>query len=88
MEVMVAFWVFGRGKIGTWDVGLRIRIMRTRSDSRYQTTDGTLDRLHNIICDVFSPEYKANTSRRTHFSADAIANTSSNIRLYTAFAMH
>ena len=45
-------------------------------------------RLHNKTPDVFSPEYKANTSRRIRFSADLIANTSSNVRLYTAFAMH
>ena len=38
--------------------------------------------------DVFSPEYKANTSRRIGFSADVATSTSSNIRLYTAFAMH
>jgi len=43
---------------------------------------------YNKTSDVFSPEYKANTSRRIDFSADVITNTSSNIRLYTAFAMH
>jgi hypothetical protein len=43
---------------------------------------------YNKTPDVFSPEYKANTSRRIDFSADVITNTSSNIRLYTAFAMH
>ena len=43
---------------------------------------------YNKTSDVFSPEYKANTSRRIDFSADVITNTSPNIRLYTAFAMH
>ena len=43
---------------------------------------------YNKTSDVFSPEYKANTSRRIGFSADVITNTSSNIRLYTAFAMN
>ena len=43
---------------------------------------------YNETPDVFSPEYKANTSRRIDFSAGVITNTSSNIRLYTAFAMH
>jgi hypothetical protein len=43
---------------------------------------------YNKTSDVFSPEYKANTSRRIDFSADVITNKSSNIRLYTAFAMH
>ena len=36
---------------------------------------------YNKTSDVFSPEYKANTSRRIDFSADVITNTSSNIRL-------
>jgi len=31
---------------------------------------------------------RANMSRRFHFSADVIVDTSSNMRLYTAFAMH
>ena len=43
---------------------------------------------YNKTSDVFSPEYKANTSRRIGFSADVITNTSLNIRFYTAFAMH
>ena len=43
---------------------------------------------YNKTSDVFSPEYRANTSRRIDFSADVIINTSSNIRLYTALAMH
>jgi hypothetical protein len=43
---------------------------------------------YNKTSDVFSPEYKANTSQRIGFSADVITNTLSNIRLYTAFAMH
>jgi len=43
---------------------------------------------YNKTSDVFSPEYKANTSRRIDFSADVITNKSSNIRLNTAFAMH
>jgi len=49
---------------------------------------GTVPSPYNKTSDVFSPEYKANTSRRIDFSADVITNTSSNIRLYTAFAMH
>ena len=43
---------------------------------------------YNKTSDVFSPEYKANTSRRIGFSADVITNTLLNIRLFTAFAMH
>ena len=43
---------------------------------------------YNKTSDVFSPEYQANTSRRIDFSADVITNKSSNIRLYTAFAIH
>jgi len=42
---------------------------------------------NNKTSDVFSLEYKANTSRRIGFSADAITNTSLNIRPYSAFAM-
>jgi hypothetical protein len=35
---------------------------------------------YNKTSDVFSTEYKANTSRRIAFSADVIIDTSSNIR--------
>ena len=42
---------------------------------------------YNKTSDVFSPEYKANTSRRIDFTADVITKTPSNIRLCTAFAM-
>ena len=34
---------------------------------------------YNKTSDVFSPEYKANTSRRIDFSADVITNTSYNV---------
>jgi len=51
-------------------------------------TENLTDSPYNKTSDVFSPEYKANTSRRIGFSADVITNTSSKIRLYTAFAMH
>jgi len=45
-------------------------------------------RPHKETSDVFSPKYRANTLLRIHFSADVIINTSSNIRFYTALAMH
>jgi len=45
-------------------------------------------RPHKETSDVFSPKHRANTLLRIRFSADVIINTSSNIRLYTAFAMH
>ena len=38
--------------------------------------------------DVISPEYKANELRSIRFCTDVITNMSSNMRLYTAFAMH
>jgi len=45
-------------------------------------------RPHKETSDVFSPKFRANTLLRIRFSADVIINTSSNIRLYTAFAMY
>ena len=68
--------------------------MRDTNDERRSTDDtekkanGAVSSPYNKTSDVFSPEYKANTSRRIGFSADVITNTSPNIRLYTAFAMH
>jgi len=37
---------------------------------------------------VSSQRYRANTLLRIHFSAGVITNTSSNIPLYTVFAVH
>ena len=45
-------------------------------------------RPHKETSDVFPPKYRANTLLRIRFSAGVIINTSSNMRLYTLFAMH
>ena len=79
-----------RYRYGDW------RCTDDRRRPKPQTSEALIWYLKNIVfaaspynktSDVFSPEYKANTSRRIGFSADVITNTSSNIRLYTAFAM-
>jgi hypothetical protein len=43
---------------------------------------------HNNTSDVFSPEHQAELSWCIRFSAEVIVNTSSNMRLHAAFAMH
>jgi len=69
-------------------VNQSVVVSRPQSNVSARGTTSAAVSPYNKTSDVFSPEYKANTSRRIGFSADVITNTSSNIRLYTAFAMH
>ena len=46
-----------------------------------------VDSPYNKKSDLFSPEYEANTSRYIRLPAGVIMDTSSNIRLCTAFAI-
>jgi len=59
----------------------KLRTLRTLPSS-------FVHRPHKETTDVFSPKYRPNTPLRIGFCADVIANTSSNIRLYTALAMN
>ena len=70
--------------VENWDTEVLIPGLRgSRFDVR-----GRRSRPHKETSDVFSPIYRANTLLCLRFSADVILNTSSNIRLYTEFAMH